>query len=148
MKNIARVILVTALACGSGCARPDWIERTLVTVDVTGVWSGTATGNLQVELELRQEGPRVTGFVRAKTLTPSGQTESGPIDGSVSGDVFTFKQTNGSARGQLSVAGDEMAGVVSAGNLTAGAVSRPSGWMVLGATAAPGITPEGDEPPF
>ena len=29
-----------ALACGSGCARPDWIEQTLVTVDVTGTLAG------------------------------------------------------------------------------------------------------------
>jgi hypothetical protein len=33
MKTIAWGMLVAALACGSGCARPDWIEQTLVTVD-------------------------------------------------------------------------------------------------------------------
>jgi len=30
------LMLVAALvACGSGCAKPDWIQDTLVTVDVT-----------------------------------------------------------------------------------------------------------------
>ena len=40
MRTIAWAILVAALAGGSGCARPDWIEQTLVTVDVTGTWRG------------------------------------------------------------------------------------------------------------
>ncbi len=40
MNTIGRVILVAMLAFGFGCARPDWIQDTLVTVDVTGVWSG------------------------------------------------------------------------------------------------------------
>jgi hypothetical protein len=44
MKVIARVLIVAALAFSSGCARTDWIERTLVTVDVTGTWFGRAGG--------------------------------------------------------------------------------------------------------
>ena len=44
MKTIAWGILVAALACVSGCARPDWIEQTLVTVDVTGTWEGFVAG--------------------------------------------------------------------------------------------------------
>jgi len=31
-----RVFVATALVFGSGCAKQDWIERTLVTVDVVG----------------------------------------------------------------------------------------------------------------
>ena len=41
MNTIARMILVAVLAFGSGCAKPDWIEQTLVTVDVTGRWQGS-----------------------------------------------------------------------------------------------------------
>ena len=124
MRTIGWMLTAAALATGSGCATPpDWIERTLVTVDVSGVWYGTA--NFQIELTLRQEGPKVTGFVRARNLTPSGLTESGPINGTVSGDVFTFKQTNGSAEGELSVTGDEMTGIVSAGNISASDSSSP-----------------------
>jgi len=43
VRAIARMILVAALVCGSGCARSDWIDRTLVTVDVTGTWEGSAS---------------------------------------------------------------------------------------------------------
>jgi hypothetical protein len=33
--------VAAGLLLGSGCvSRPDWIEATLVTVDVTGVWYG------------------------------------------------------------------------------------------------------------
>ncbi len=53
----------------AGCARPDWIESTLVTVDVTGVWQGTsansATGTFAagrpIVLTLEQSGSRVRG---------------------------------------------------------------------------------------
>jgi hypothetical protein len=41
MKTIARLILMAVLACGSGCAKSDWIQQTLVTVDVTGTWQST-----------------------------------------------------------------------------------------------------------
>jgi hypothetical protein len=34
MKTIAGVLIAAALAFACGCARTDWIERTLVTVDV------------------------------------------------------------------------------------------------------------------
>jgi hypothetical protein len=30
------MLIGATLAVGSGCARSDWIDRTLVTVDVTG----------------------------------------------------------------------------------------------------------------
>jgi hypothetical protein len=43
MRTIAWILMAAALAIGSGCATPpDWIERTLVTVDVTGSWYGTS----------------------------------------------------------------------------------------------------------
>ena len=43
MNNIVWILIAATLAIGSGCARPDWIESTLVTVDLTGVWQGTFT---------------------------------------------------------------------------------------------------------
>jgi hypothetical protein len=36
MKTIVGMLIGATLAVGSGCARSDWIDRTLVTVDVTG----------------------------------------------------------------------------------------------------------------
>jgi len=109
MKTIARLILVAALASGSGCARPgpDWIEQTLVTADVTGTWRGEV-GFL--DLALAQEGPNVTGsmFLRVTNIR-------GTVAGTVNGDVFRFKQTGGvdiGYGGELTVSGDEMTGNV------------------------------------
>jgi len=33
-------VIAVAVVLTSGCAQKDWIDRTLVTVDVTGVWEG------------------------------------------------------------------------------------------------------------
>ena len=42
MKTIARLLSTALLALTPGCAQTDWIDRTLVTVDVTGVRTGRA----------------------------------------------------------------------------------------------------------
>ena len=127
MRTIARLLLVTSLAFGSGCARTDWIDRTLVTVDVTGVWYGTMNTrggqpsiNSEVSLELQQQGPNVTGHFR----TTGGWSyllsrASGPIEGSVSGDVFRFRRTEGPVSGELTVSGEEMRGEVTLTSRTA-----------------------------
>jgi hypothetical protein len=36
MKLIVGLLAAVTLVFGSGCAKTDWIDRTLVTVDVTG----------------------------------------------------------------------------------------------------------------
>ena len=55
----------------AGCARADWIEGTLVTVDVAGQWvgnwsgPGSATGGSGTfEMTVRQTGPKTLGDVR------------------------------------------------------------------------------------
>jgi hypothetical protein len=117
MKTITGVLLIAAaLAFGSGCARPDWIERTLVTVDVTGTWEGSAVRGGQgsfLRFNLEQQGPQVKGFMRNVASSICG--EVGPIEGTIAGDMFTFKQTNGPATGQMTVSGDEMNGMGSSG---------------------------------
>jgi hypothetical protein len=124
MKTIARVLLVAALASGSGCATPpDWIQRTLVTVDVTGHWHGVTLAGSgtkpEVWLDLQQEGPKVKGFIQWRdfeaTLGRRRSTSPGSIEGTISGDVFSFKQTDGPGRGELTVRGDDMTGEVSIG---------------------------------
>jgi hypothetical protein len=112
MKIIAGLLIAAALAFASGCAKTDWIDRTLVTVDVTGTWSGRigegSSLAQDISLELKQEGSRVTGSMR---LIPSARlTGTVPIDGSVAGDVFRFRDSTGSAGGELTVSGDEMNG--------------------------------------
>ena len=120
MNTIARVILVAVLACGSGCARRDWVEQTLVTVDVTGTWRSTTGGLL--ELTLEQQGSRVRGSMRL-IGNPGITNLSGPIDGTVSGDTFSFRGP--STTGEMTVNGDEMIGAVRGiGTAAAGSPSR------------------------
>jgi hypothetical protein len=113
MRDVTLALVVTALVLGSGCAQKDWIDRTLVTVDVTGTWEGSAKG-LSLKLELEQEGSTVKGFVRYRGVNPlPGGSTGGPIDGTVAGDVFRFNDSRGSVEGELTVSGDEMSGLVS-----------------------------------
>jgi hypothetical protein len=123
MKGIASLIVVVALA---GCAMtpPDWIERTLVTEDVTGAWYGrylpsapfaASAGGSEVWLDLRQEGSKVRGSATwQESLYGSGKLRSsGPVEGTIGGDVLRFRQTDGPLKGELTVSGGEMTGVCS-----------------------------------
>ena len=113
MKRLMGILIATTLVIGSGCAKQDWIDRTLVTVDVTGTWEGNAQGTSvanTLQLELNQQGPNVTGYLRMAgfAATPG----SGPIVGSVAGDTFRFRQVNGSGEGDMTVSGDDMTGQI------------------------------------
>jgi len=113
------VFVATALVLVSGCAQQDWIDRTLVTVDVSGVWTGSAATldgqpsfNLHLRLDLRQKAAKVTGFL----LTPIGMEkdtrgDAWPIEGNVTNDVFTFEAARAIVTGELTVDADEMKGV-------------------------------------
>src|SRR5262245_17046120 len=117
MKNtwLLTLSLVTTIALASGCTKPDWIQQTLVTVDVTGTWQ-SATGGL-IKLMLKQEGAKVTESIDVLGST-SGARASGSIEGAVAGDVFQFKQVSGGLapfQGEFAVSGDEMSGTVMGG---------------------------------
>ena len=120
IKATAGVLIVAALTFGSGCAGSDWIERTLVTVDVTGTWSGGMGGAGGVSpggtiwFELEQLGSTVKGGVQyVGSLRGLGlPTTARPIEGTVTGDVFRFRQSDGTLEGELRVSGDEMTGQV------------------------------------
>ena len=117
---VSLLLVATVLACGSGCAKSDWIDRTLVTAEVSGVWERSGvrapSGPLEVRLELQQEGPKVRGNVYLERYATHSQTgTSGPVEGSVEDDVLKFHQTNGSVRAEMTVAGDEMTGFILAG---------------------------------
>jgi hypothetical protein len=113
MKTPVGVLLAAVLALGFGCARPDWIEQTLVTVDVTGTRSGS-TQKSELLFELEQEGPKVKGFMIGWSTIGggSGQAVKGRIVGTVAGDVFSFAHPNGDWKGELVISGDEMEGQV------------------------------------
>jgi hypothetical protein len=117
MNTVARMGAAVALMWGVGCASPDWIERTLVTVDVTGTWEGSAarsnSGTFQLSLE--QQGSQVKGFIRSTSLCSGGLIIAGQLEGVLAGDRFSFKQTNAFVAGELTVNGDEMTGGASGG---------------------------------
>jgi hypothetical protein len=120
MKAIVGLLMAATLAFGSGCAKQDWIDRTLVTVDVTGTWYGSPPGAGYGQpgdflLELKQKGSAVTGFLRSGTSQGTSNTGplSGPITGTVAADVFSFRDARGAVEGELTVSGDEMSGTVS-----------------------------------
>ena len=58
---------------------------------------------------------------------------SGPIEGTVSGDVLKFHRAEGTLRGEVSVTGDEMFGTVTFG---------PTGTKTLRLQRQPGGRPE------
>jgi hypothetical protein len=118
MKLIVGMIMVAALAVSSGCAKTDWIDRTLVTANVTGVWEGsfrgTGGGGGGVTFVLQQQGAKVTGGMKivagGRQLGASSE-EGIPIEGTVSGDTFIFHGMAGpQMRGEFQVNVDEMIG--------------------------------------
>ena len=114
LRTLARVLLVLAIASTIACARQDWIDRTLVTENVTGAWTGSfGEGNSyrSIQFELRQQGARVTGVMMVSP-TGSGFGSSISIEGSVTGDVFTFRDQRGTYSGELTVAGDNLEGQI------------------------------------
>jgi len=116
-------VIAMTFVYASGCAQKDWIDRTLVTVDVTGSWYGTIGGvgssmgtNSEMWLDLQQAGSKVTGSVRFKPDQAFGS--SGPIEGSVSGDVFQYRLLRGGTYIDLTVSGDEMTAQTSGRQVT------------------------------
>ncbi len=120
-KGWSLLVVALVLALLGACAKPDWIERTLVTADVTGTWSGSSNKGAWYQFELVQSGPGVKGMEnrRGGGMGATGGAGmlfwSGPVEGTVSGDVFRFRVTSiGSvASGELRVNGDEMSGEMS-----------------------------------
>ena len=109
MRTARWLVMGLLVVVGSGCARADWIENTLVIADVTGVWTGRWQS---VELNLTQSGPNVTGTL---TMTGSGANAAppvtgAPIQGTVNGDVLRFNATATYSSFELVVNGDQMTG--------------------------------------
>ena len=106
--------IAVALLFASGCAQKDWIDRTLVTVDVTGVWEGAQAGTgrpVPVVFVLQQQGPKVTGEIRNLGAWPNTSAGSIPIQGTVNGDTLSLREVSGQTlRVVLQVNGDEMTG--------------------------------------
>jgi len=108
--------VATALVFGSCAGQQDWIDRTLVTVDVTGVWEGKQTGTglswaRDIVLVLQQQGAKVTGEIRNLGTGSATSAGSTPIQGTVNGDTLSLREVSGQTlRVVLQVNGDEMTG--------------------------------------
>src|SRR5262245_14270756 len=110
LRNILASIM---LLCGTGCAHPDWIEQTLVTVDGAGRWTGKWFGQGvggSFEMTLEQNGPKATGKIELGGGVA--HNWNGIIAGTVKGDLLSFGLWDGRLRGEVTVAGDEMSGTV------------------------------------
>jgi hypothetical protein len=107
------VLVAVSLILWSGCAKPDWIQQTLVTVDVTGSWFGSCsarTGSIpNIQMKLTQSGSKVTGQSLTSSPTFGGMWG---LEGTINGDVFRF-QTQSGLGGEFQVNEDEMSGLVS-----------------------------------
>jgi len=115
-RTLTGVLLVLAIVSAIGCAQKDWIDRTLVTEDVSGSWYGTMIGPTggreDIRLTLKQEGGKVTGEFRTSGRVASWITSEGALEGTVSGDVFKFVDARRTLTGELTASGDEMHGVI------------------------------------
>jgi hypothetical protein len=127
MKALIGLLIAMTLVLGSGCAKQDWIDRTLVTENVSGVWTGSMVSldgqpmvSLDVRLDLRQQAAKVLGSFEARGAAAGSagtlRGSSSPIEGSVANDVFTFEVARAAVTGQLTVDGDEMKGEGLLGN--------------------------------
>jgi len=133
MKTLAGLLLAMLLTMDAGCARTDWIDRTLVTVDVTGTWYGRGGGSFN--FDLKQQGSTVKGLLQIRGVTGFGDP-SGPIEGTVGGDVFRFRATRGSVEGEMTVNGDEMIGLI-----TISSVRRPLSLQRVDPSSLPASPP-------
>jgi hypothetical protein len=115
--------ILMLLVAVTGCAKPDWIESMLVTVDVTGTWSGVWTrgqggvsvGTGQAEVTLQQVGPNITGWItvsgggRSWALPGLGSLpQNAQLQGTVNGDVVRLSGPG--VEFELVVKGEQMSG--------------------------------------
>ena len=101
-------VIAASFVFASGCAQKDWIDRTLVTVDVTGTWARVGGGQ-PVTIVLEQQGPKVSGFLMTQGYKQIGTWR--PLDGTVAGDVLSFQVRDGLMTGDLTVTGEQMSGL-------------------------------------
>ena len=108
------VVLGAVLVLASGCAsKSDTAARSSAstTSDVSGTWQGYAgvgARSASVTLNLRQEGPGLSG-----NLAVGGRPDlSGPVTGRVEGDTLRLRLGSGAVGPEVRVQGDTMTGMV------------------------------------
>jgi hypothetical protein len=108
MKRRAWLLLATALVITAGCASST--PSAPPSVDVTGNWAGTwvyeasSAGSGTAQLSLTQKGSAVTGQLNIQ----GGRATSGPVTGTVSGNVLSLQHSQVTASGVVN--GDQITG--------------------------------------
>ena len=100
-------VVIAAILLIVGCAT-ERERRAGTPIDVTGVWTGVTVapnGAYPISLTLHQVGEAVTGTMIVGGSAPW----NGPIEGTVSGNDFTYRMRSG-AGGDVVVNGDAMTG--------------------------------------
>jgi hypothetical protein len=109
---MSKLVIVGMVLLLAGCATGGGGTAVAPSVDVTGTWNGSFDGvgssgfNFPFVAVLEQKGNIVTGTISGATRT----VYNGTIQGTVSGNKFSWKQTMGSASGDVVVSGHEMGG--------------------------------------
>ena len=114
MITIRAVALALALL-GAGCAATGDktatpVDRNAPNADVSGTWTGSVMGpnlNRVMVLTLQQAGSNVTGDLRGHSGVWGGQ-----LQGTVTGNHFSWKTVTGPGGGELVVSGNEMTGKI------------------------------------
>src|SRR5215470_15953868 len=108
-------LLAMALTATAGCAQKDWIDRTVVTENVTGAWAGSMGAMDDLRFDLKQEGARVAGSFRTGGRSASLiGASSGALERSVAGYVFTLRDALGMFQLEETVSSEEMEGKMNA----------------------------------
>ena len=114
----AVALLVTVALWAFGCGTADLGPPT---ADVTGFWTGTWSapymGSGTLDFRLEQKGAAVTGDLiwRGSMEGPragASLNPTGALKGSVAGRTFSFDRTPSPVKGDLTVEGDVMKGIV------------------------------------
>ena len=108
---MSRLLIVGMLLMIAGCATAGGGSTVTPAVDVTGTWNGTFTNvgstgsSFAFVAVLEQKGNLVKG-----TISGGSAFYNGGIQGTVSGNTFSWRQTMGSASGEVTASGHEMSG--------------------------------------
>ena len=110
--SMSKLMIVGMVLFLAGCATAgDRGGAVAPAVDVTGTWNGSFTNvgstgnNFSFVAVLEPKGNIVTG-----TMSGGLASYNGPIQGTVSGNTFSWRQLMGSASGTVTVSGHEMNG--------------------------------------
>ena len=113
--RIARVLIVAAVAgCGTAGTGPP-------AADITGFWTGTWSapnmGSGTLDFRLAQKGAQVTGELVWRGSMEGARAgasinPSGALKGTVAGRTFSFDRSPSPVKGDLTIEGDEMRGII------------------------------------